>query len=282
VKKFFKWTGFIVAGIVGLVMLTLAAAYVISWRHFSKHYAAATPPALDIPTDAASIAAGMHLASVHGCIGCHGPHLEGTVLYDVPHVIRGVAPNISGGAGKFSTAQLITVVRLGIRHDGTSAWLMPSVSLRNLNDGDLARILAFVRSVPARDGIHEATDFRIGGRLYVAFGGIEAHGEAEQVATFPAQPVADLKDSASRGHYLVVTTCIECHGQQLEGSPIRQSPPLIVVKGYSREDFGKLMHTGVALGGRELGMMREVALARFASYTEQEIDDLYAYLHSRG
>ena len=78
-----------------------------------------------------------------------------------------------------------------------------------------------------------------------------------------------------------MSTCIECHGPQLEGSPLVGAPPLIVVKGYSREAFGTLMRTGIALGGHPLEVMREAALMRFAHYTEGELDDIYAFLQSR-
>lgn len=280
-KKILKWLGFVAAGLVGLVLIAIAGVYLQSWRQFSRHYVAAIPTPIAITEDAASIAAGRHLASIHGCIACHGEQLEGTVLFDVPYVIRAVAPNISGAADKYTREQLVTVIRQGIKPDGRSAWFMPAVALRNLDDADLGRILAFVRSMPARDGIHESTSFSIGGRAYVALGGIEAHGEAEQVAAAPASPVGNLDDPVGRGHYLVMSTCIECHGQQLEGSALIGSPPLIVVKGYSRAAFGTLMHTGIALGGRPLEVMREAALMRFAHYTEQEIDDIFAFLQSR-
>ena len=40
------------------------------------------------------------------------------------------------------------------------------------------------------------------------------------------------------------------------------------------------MREGIGLGGRELGLMREVAIGRFAHFTEAEVDALYAYLRT--
>lgn len=38
------------------------------------------------------------------------------------------------------------------------------------------------------------------------------------------------------------------------------------------------MKTGVPIDGRDLGLMGVVARDRFASFTEQELEDLYAFL----
>ena len=59
------------------------------------------------------------------------------------------------------------------------------------------------------------------------------------------------------------------------------TPPLVVAKAYSREQFGRLMHTGIGIGERELGLMSEVAKMRFTHLTVNEVDDLYDYLQSR-
>jgi len=279
-KKVLKWLGFVLGGVVGLVLLALVAVYLLSWHEFSRHYTAAAQPAIALPTDAESIAAGAHLASVHGCNGCHGADLEGGQVFDVPHLLRSVAPNISGAAGKYTTEQLVTVIRQGIRPDGTAVWIMPSAMYQHLNDADLARLVAYVRSVPARDGTHDVSDFRLGARAIIAIGALES--QAKQIAAAsPAAAPGDPDDPVHRGRYLVMSSCTECHGQKLEGSDLTKAPPLIVAKGYSSADFTTLMHTGIALGGRKLELMREVANSRFAHFTDQELSDVYTFLQSR-
>ena len=57
---------------------------------------------------------------------------------------------------------------------------------------------------------------------------------------------ADLSDQLVRGRYLVMTTCSECHGQDLMGRPIAKAPGLMVVKGYDAAQFTRLMREGVA------------------------------------
>src|SRR5690606_9022597 len=66
----------------------------------------------------------------------------------------------------------------------------------------------------------------------------------------------------ARGEQLAMTTCNECHGLDLRGAwqvPGDVVPDLAIVARYPREDFRKLMRTGVPIGGRDLGLMKEVA-----------------------
>lgn len=41
------------------------------------------------------------------------------------------------------------------------------------------------------------------------------------------------------------------------------------------------MAEGIGLGGRDLGLMSEVARNRFNHFTEDEVEALHGYLHSR-
>ncbi len=92
-----------------------------------------------------------------------------------------------------------------------------------------------------------------------------------------AAPPAD--DPVRVGEYLARTSCTECHGNTLEGQG--RTPNLTVAAAYSPEDFVRLMRTGVALGGREVGLMGEVARGRFSHFTDAEIAAVHAYLRHR-
>jgi hypothetical protein len=63
--------------------------------------------------------------------------------------------------------------------------------------------------------------------------------------------------------------------------PERSPPDLNVVGAYSRADFRRLMRTGVATGGRQVGLMSEVARGRYAHFTDAEVDAIYDYLAAR-
>jgi len=51
VKKFLKWTGFVVAGIALVALLVASWVYLASEREFNRRYEVAESPPLVIPTD---------------------------------------------------------------------------------------------------------------------------------------------------------------------------------------------------------------------------------------
>jgi cytochrome c553 len=277
VKKFFKWLGIVAAGLVGFALLGLAYIYIASEIEFNRRYAVttSTPPAL--PGDAAEIEEGHRLATLAGCNGCHLKDLSGQAVLDIPRVVRFVAPNLT--MTKYTDAELFTLLRAGVKPDGRSVFFMPSESFRHLNDRDLARIIAWMRSMPRVAGITEKTEIRIVGRFVLATGKFKsAAGIAEQ---FPAGEPADLGSAAGRGRYYAMSFCSECHAQDLNGRVDAKSPPLAVARAYTVEDLSKLLHEGVALGGRELELMSRTSRGRFAVFTSAEISDLHAFLQSR-
>ena len=280
-KKFLKWTGFVVAAIVGVVLIGIAYVYFASERELARHHEVVALPALTVPTDAASIAEGRHIATLAGCMHCHGETLTGTVVDDIPHLLRLVAPNISTKIPEYSDAQLATVLRQGVKPDGTSVVFMPSEMFRHLNDQDLARVIAWMRTIPANpEGIEEKTEVRLLGRLILAKGDLKL--AAANISSLPpAERTFDAGNAASHGQYLVMNYCTECHGQDLGGFAPINAPALIVAKGYSAEQFSRLMSEGVALGDRQLGIMKSVSTARFAHLRDDELQAVYAFLQSR-
>jgi cytochrome c553 len=281
VKKFFKWTGLVVAALGGIVLAGIAYVYFASERELARHYDVAALPALTVPTAPAEIDEGRHIARLAGCMHCHGENLTGTVVDDIPHLLRLVAPNISTRLPNYSDAQLATVLRKGVKPDGTSVVFMPSEMFRHLRDEDLARLIAWLRTVPANPaGVGEKTEVRLLGRLILAKGDVKL-GARNIESLPPAVHEFDAADPASHGRYLVMNYCSECHGQDLGGFAAINAPALVVAKGYSAQQFSRLMHEGVALGDRKLGMMSSAARARFAHLRDDELQAVYAFLQSR-
>lgn len=96
----------------------------------------------------------------------------------------------------------------------------------------------------------------------------------------PRMPAPEPTDSLRFGEYLARTACTECHGNELEGE-MGGPPDLVVAAAYSRENFARLMRTGVAVGERDLRTMSVVARGRFSHFTGAEIRALHAYLRER-
>lgn len=279
-KKFFKWTGFVVAGIATLALLGIGWVYAASAIELGHEYAPATDPALTIPRDAADIAEGKRLALTVGCMHCHGEKFGGQVLHDFPNLVRFVAPNVSGVIKNYSDAQLEAVIRRGVKADGTSVLFMPSEMFHHLADDDVAKIIAYLRTVTEADGTSETTEIRPLGHFLIAKGDFKP--AARSIVTMPA-PVNrfDADDPVSHGKYLAMHLCTECHSQDLNGMVLAHSPPLSIAKSYSAEQFARLMRDGVAPGDRRLELMSPTAQKRFSHLTSDEVTAIYAFLQSR-
>jgi mono/diheme cytochrome c family protein len=99
--------------------------------------------------------------------------------------------------------------------------------------------------------------------------------------TVPRPAVTPDAPPEALGRYLALTSCSECHGQDLNGDSAFSTPSLTIVRRYPADTFATLLRTGVPLGGRKLELMADVALGRFAHFTDEEVAALYAYLHER-
>lgn len=279
-KKFLKWTGFVVAGLAGVVLLGIAWIYFASERELSRQFVANDKVELIIPTDLVSVAEGERIAQLSGCQHCHGEKLAGALVEDIPNLIRLVASNASVRLPEYSDAELVTMLRKGVKRDGTSVLFMPSEMFRHLSDQDLARLIAWLRTMPATaEGVQEETEVRLLGRMLLAKGDFKTAAQA--IETLPAADSSfDVNDPVSHGRHLTMSFCSECHGQKLEGFAPINAPALSVAKGYSLEQFGTLMHDGKALGDRETKLMSPTSRVRFSKFTPDEVAAVHAFLRT--
>ena len=276
-KKFMKWLGLVVLALVALLVILLAYVYSASEKEFARTYTATETLSIPLPTDLGEIAEGQRLAELTGCTHCHGDDLTGAVPVDIPGVARFVAPNITSIVPDYSDAQMVGLLRRGVRLDGRGVWLMPSQMFRHLHDEDLARIIAWVRTVPKAAGITGQTRIHLMGRAIVVAGKFKSG--AREIDEIIAK--GESKAPVGRGEYLVMSLCSECHGQDLNGREDAHSPPLAVAKGYSLEQFAKLMHDGVGIGGREFELMTPTSKVRFSHLAPDEVQAIHSFLLSR-
>ncbi len=84
--------------------------------------------------------------------------------------------------------------------------------------------------------------------------------------------------SAEHGLYLVKTTCEACHSDTGRyRTP--NAPDLQIAKAYNKQQFVRLIRTGIALGEREIDhQMSEAAEYRYIYLTDTEVDALFNYL----
>jgi len=122
------------------------------------------------------------------------------------------------------------------------------------------------------------TELQVGplGRLGIVLG--ELRPVVTEVDTM-APRAGDSSDTLAHGKYLATTMCTECHGSDLRGG--KTIPDLAIAGAYTESDFLRLMRTGVPIGGRELTLMKEVAIGRFSHLSDPEVAALHVFLKRR-
>jgi mono/diheme cytochrome c family protein len=234
-----------------------------------------------IPNDAASINEGQRLVQIAHCSDCHGEHLTGNIFLKINHMGEVVAPNITKVIPAYSNAEFERVIRHGVKKDGHSVYIMPSYMYYQLKEESIAKIIAFLRTLrPEPDTLNGAkTNFEFLGRIaliqkkIVPIASLIDHHSPRKYIHYDTTQV-------SFGKYLAMTTCTSCHGQDLKGIE-GLGPNLIIAASYKREDFCKLLHTGIALGGRNLDLMSHVAKNNLCHLNENEMNCIYAYLKTK-
>jgi mono/diheme cytochrome c family protein len=225
-----------------------------------------------------AIADGARLAAVYGCTDCHGDDLRGRP-FPHPDPFSGVtSANLTLKAKTYSDADFARVIRDGLTPAGFSVEFMPSNAFVRMTDADLGVIVGYIRSLPA--GGADTVEWRPGWKGYWQLAtGKFPPGQAFVTAARKAGP-ANLGAGTARGRYLVSVACSECHGADLTGQ--KGGPPDLAVAGaYDPADFRRLLKTGVAAGGRQVGMMSAVARKRFSHLDDDEVETIRLYLVAR-
>jgi cytochrome c553 len=237
-------------------------------------------------TDAAArIAHGQRISYVLGCHGCHTDELTGQNIFDdSPQFGAMYAPNLTQFVPRHTDAQIEAILRTGVEPTRRDLWGMPSSVFQNLSAGDMAALIAYLRSLHAAGEPSPPPRLSaLAKKQFIDTGQVKP--EAQFVAEARRKPSLDLGPHYALGRYITSVTCAECHGSDLKGTkdvePGLNSPNLIVVGGYTRADFERLMTTGVPVGGRKLRLMDQIAKHRFTTMTPHERDALYAYLKAR-
>ena len=269
-KRFLKWTAVSILGII--VVAALAITGLSEYRLRQKFDIPATPVA--VLADSAALVRGRHLYETRGCEGCHGPGAAGQVFFDEPMLARLVAPNVPERIRSYSDPELARLLRHGVRPNGRGVAVMPSSMFYNLDDGDLGALIGYLRTLPVKETAPlPSTSMRPLARLGLAIG--QYNLEPATIVHDAPRP-ANGPDAAARGQYTAMSSCVECHGQRLEGA--MGAPALMVVQAYTAPEFTRLMREGVPRDGRKLDLMARAATGRFAKFTDDEVADLYAYL----
>jgi mono/diheme cytochrome c family protein len=220
-RIFLKWLGISLAGLLGLAILAVAGAYVYSEMLLNRRYVV-EPEAISIPTDAAAIERGRHIAGLLLCSECHGPAYSGTV-WDEGAMVGLLAPaNLTAGKGgvgaDFSDADWVRAIRHGVDPDEKSLLVMPSPLYYHLSDEDLGALIAFLRTLPPVDNELPANALGPLGRYDI----LKTPDEWLSALAIPhdqPRPASVAPGvTAAYGQYLTGLICIICHGADLAGN----------------------------------------------------------------
>ena len=270
----------IVRGLAGLVVTLLFAAAglfaaseaVIRWPQ------AKAPVHVAAAADAGSVGRGKRLATLMGCHDCHGNNLEGRLFFDEMPVARVAGPNLSRLLPHQTTEDVARALRQGVAADGRPLWIMPSDAFSRLNDQETVDLIAYLRTYPETGAPQPAKQIGPVGRIGALLGKFRAE-QAMLKAEAGKAPV-DLGPEYAQGRALT-RACMECHGLDLKGGALANAPDLAIAGAYDPADFERLLRTGIAAGGRRLGLMSETAPKRFNVLSHEEIGALHAYLKAR-
>jgi mono/diheme cytochrome c family protein len=264
--------GRVVVALVGIVVVLAAVLYGGSeWIIRRSH--AVPLEHIAIPKDAASIAEGGRLATIEGCRGCHGPNSQGLV-WSKDFLGGTIAPPaIARKIAGYSDDELVRLIRHGVKKDGSTLFIMATQAHRNIADDDLAKIVAWLRTLKPlpTDSLAE-TRFGPMPRLAMLLGGLKPSYRIDKVA--PAHRPAEI------GRYFYDAVCSECHllGQpnQLDAEVAPALAPMAA--SYDPAAFKKLLRTGVGMRKANLGLMSDIAKESAHALSDSEIAALQAYL----
>lgn len=241
-------------------------------------------------SDPAVIARGEHLSkSVAGCAtkDCHGADYAGGNTLAMGPVATLTGPNLTpkGVAAVYSDGELARVIRHGIKKDGRSAIFMPSQDFNWLPDSDLVAIVSYIRSVPPVDKPNGPVQIKPLGKIIdrrnqfvVDVARRIDHGNVKLAP--PPAPTAEYGSFLAKG-------CTGCHGERLSGGPIPGAPSSMPIplnltphesglKGWTYEDFEKLMTTGARKNGKTLDPF--MPIEGYKGMNETEKRALWAHL----
>jgi mono/diheme cytochrome c family protein len=261
-----KWIGSVLGSLVGLILLVALVLYVKSRMEFATRHDVKVE-AVSVPTDAASIEHGKHLASFL-CMECHGDDLGGVPNWFDGGALGGAnAPNLTTGkgglGGQLTDEDFVRVLRHGVKPDGTSVFIMPAQDFYYLSDEDLSDLIAYIRSVPPVDRVASTPQLHfsfLGNVMYGAglFGDLLRASSIDQTNR-PSVPEVGV--TVEYGQYLVnVNGCRDCHGAQLAGGkpgdPASPLAPNLTPGGelgaWTEADFIHTLRSGVTPSGTSL------------------------------
>jgi len=273
-KKFLKWTGAVLGGLIGLSVLAGFVFYAGGMKKIERSYPDIPVETIRIPADEQAVARGRHIATIWACTRCHGEDLSGKMITNdplsgmVPLLGTISAPNLTSGRGgiaaSYTDVDWVRAIRHGVMPEGSGEILMFDYS--TMSDQDLGDLIAYLKQIPPVDTDYPETSDGPVLPIVNAVGLLPL--AAERIDHRAARPAAaEPGPTVEYGKYLSAI-CTSCHG-----SGIRS-----VVKNWTQESFTRTFDTGVLPDGRQIGPT--MSSETFRELTDLELEALWLYFTS--
>ena len=288
--KVLKWIGYIVLGVLLLIVVTVGTVWAITSNRIGKTYPTDVE-AIAIPSDPQAVARGKHLVEAVGkCAECHGANLTGASVSDAPIFMNLTAPNLTAGkggvGGTYADADWVRSIRYGVRPDGKPLIFMPSESFHTFSDSDLGAIIAYLKSLPPGDMTLEPARF-VGpiARMVYLFAGLPLIPAELIDRNKPRVAAVTASVTPEYGKYLAETGgCTGCHTPSLGGgleingvaaTNLTVGGPL---KSWSEADFFKAIRTGTRPDGTKISEI--MPWKAMGGLTDDELRATWLYIRS--
>jgi len=284
-KRALKHLVYLLAAVVLGFACLLGVAWMRSSAALAEVHAPARAPQRPSTGDAAQWARGRYLAMTRGCTDCHGEHLAGKEMVDEFPMGRLHGANLTLSAGR-DRAVLEQAIRQGLRADGRSLILMPTIDYAALSDSDTDALITYLQSLaPIGTAVPPPAPGPLP-RLLWLFGKFPllSHDQVRGRTISRGEPVPAI--DARYGAY-VAQVCQGCHNPGFSGGPMSGAPPEAPqpanltphadgLAGWSEADFLTAMRTGRRPDGRVLD--RFMPWTTFGRMSDLELRALWRFL----
>lgn len=286
--RLLKWVRFIIGMLLLLVGGFILVTNLMAMRRLNIVYQVDVP-AINIPTDSASIKRGKHLVvAVSRCSNCHKEDFGGSTIVDDPLIGVIDTVNLTSGLGgigqQYTDEDWVRAILHGVGPDGRLLIGMPSQYFWYYPNEDIGAMVAYLKSLPPVDREYLETKPSVLGRTLFTLGffGKMSSEIIDHDASRPEPPPVGI--TTDYGDYLTtVAACHVCHGENLAGGRGTRLEPWAhnltsggELSGWTRDDFFTLMRDGTSPSGREMHFI--MPWEWYGQMTDNELEAIWVYL----